>query len=121
MKRRYAGTVRARDQSRFPRPEVQRLERDSFILLQHAYTVTEADPCVPVNAARLGAELGFAEAEVCRLVDYLSWVGYLKQSAAGPHLSLASEGIHYLEEGAGRRQTVRASEAAPLLPVFIGR
>jgi hypothetical protein len=75
------------------RPEVERLERDSFILLQHVYTMTGASPEVPVNAARVGIDLGFAEEETSRLVRYLNWVGFMKESAAGPHLSLAEEGI----------------------------
>lgn len=104
-----------------PRPEVQRLERDSYILLQHAYTLTGADPAVPVNATRLGADLGFAESETSRLVRYLSWIGYLKESAAGPHLALAEEAIEYLEEGAGRRHSVRADEKQVPIPVFVSR
>ena len=101
------------------RPEVERLERDSFILLQHAYALTGADPTMPVNAKRLGCELGFAEEETSRLVRYLSWVGYMKESAAGPHLALAEPGIEYVEVGAGRRQTVRADGKALPLPVFL--
>lgn len=101
------------------RPEVERLERDSFILLQHVYTVTGADPEVPVSAAHVGAQLGFAEDESARLVRYLSWIGFMKESAAGPHLALAPEGIHYLEHGAGRRRSVRADEKEVPIPVFL--
>jgi hypothetical protein len=100
-------------------PERERLERDSFILLQHAYTLTGADPSVPVNPMRLGCELGFAHNETSRLVRYLSWVGYLKESAAGPHLALAPEGIDYLERGARRRHTVRADELYVPIRAFL--
>ena len=101
--------------------EVERLERDSFILLQHAYTVTGATAGRPVNATRLGHDLGFAEDEASRLINYLNWVGYLKESAAGPHLSLAPEGIEYLEERAGRRHSVRAPPDQPIpIPFFLG-
>ncbi len=102
------------------RPEVERLERDSFILLQHVYTVTGARPDVPVNAARVGNDLGFAEDETSRLVGYLNWIGFMKESAAGPHLSLAREGIEYLERRAGRRHSVRADVDIPI-PVFLAR
>lgn len=103
------------------RPEVERLERESFILLQHVYTVTGASPAVPVNAARIGSDLGFGEDETMRLVRYLNWVGFMKESAAGPHLALAEEGIHYLEHGAGRRHSVRADEKDIPIPVFLSR
>ena len=115
----YRGAGR-RDRARERSPELERLERDSFILLQHAYTLTGADPSVPVNSTRLGCELGFADTETSRLVRYLSWVGYLKESAAGPHLALSPEGIDYLERGARRRHTVRADESHVPIPVFLG-
>lgn len=102
-------------------PEVERLERDSFILLQHVYTVTGADPAAPVNGSRVGMELGFAPDESSRLIHYLHWVGFMKESASGPHLSLAPEGIEYLEHRAGRRQSVRAdSDKTIPIPVFLG-
>lgn len=106
---------------RQPGPEVQRLERDSFILLQHACAVTGSCPGRAVNPARLGADLGFAEDETARLVNYLSWMGYLKESTMGPHLSLADEGIEYLEERAGRRRSVRIDDKHVPLPLFISR
>ena len=124
MNRRPADNQRRhdrRDAGGHRRPEVERLERDSFILLQHVYTITGASPEVPVNASRAGSDLGFAEDETSRLVRYLSWVGYMKESAAGPHLALAEEGIEYLEHGAGRRHTVRADERDVPIPVFLGR
>lgn len=103
------------------RPELERLERDSFILLQHVYTVTGADPAMPVNGTRVGNDLGFAPDEASRLIHYLNWVGYMKESAAGPHLSLAPEGIEYLERRAGRRHSVRAeADQAIPIPVFLG-
>jgi hypothetical protein len=102
-------------------PQVERLERDSFILLQHVYTLTGANCGAPVNAGRAGADLGFAQEETSRLVWYLSWVGYMKESAAGPHLSIAEEGIDYLERGAGRRHSVRCDEKDIPIPVFMAR
>lgn len=100
---------------------MERLERESFILLQHVYTITGASPRVPVNAARVGIDLGFGEDETNRLVRYLSWVGFMKESAAGPHLALAAEGIDYVEHGAGRRHSVRADEKDVPIPVFLSR
>jgi hypothetical protein len=124
MNRRSADRAAGRDRwdgRRDRRPEVERLERDSFILLQHVYTVTGATPGVPVNAARVGSDLGFAEQETSRLVRYLNWVGFMKESAAGPHLSLAEEGIEYLERKAGRRHSVRSDEKDIPIPVFLSR
>ena len=124
MNRRSADRTAGRDRwdgGRDRQPEVERLERDSFILLQHVYTVTGARPDVPVNAARVGIDLGFAEEETSRLVRYLNWVGYMKESAAGPHLSLAEEGIEYLESKARRRHSVRADEKDIPIPVFHSR
>ena len=103
-------------------PEVERLERDSFILLQHVYTVTGADPEIPVNGSRVGIDLGFAPEEASRLIHYLHWIGYMNESASGPHLSLAPEGIDYLEHRAGRRHSVRAdSEKTVPIPAFLGQ
>lgn len=102
-------------------PEIERLERDSFILLQHVYTVTSATPGAPVNGTRVGLELGFAPDEASRLINYLNWVGYMKQSAADPHLTIAPDGIDYLERDAGRRHSVRAPADQPIpLPLFLG-
>lgn len=84
------------------------MERDSYILLQHVYTLTGADPRVPVSLTRAGGDLGFAPQEASRLVHHLNRVGYMRESATGLHLSLAPAGIDYLERNAGRRHSVRS-------------
>ena len=84
--------------------------------------MTGADPDVPVNGSRVGIDLGFAPDESTRLIHYLNWIGYMKASAAGPHLSLSSEGIEYLEQHAGRRHSVRAAPDVTIpIPVFLGQ
>lgn len=117
--RRY-GTQERRESSPDERQALRRLERESFILLQHAYTLAQGDSPCGVNPHRLSCDLCFDDVETERLVRYLSWLGYLRESPTGPHLVLSPLGIEYLEHACGRRRSVRAGsrEVPPLL--FLG-
>lgn len=101
------------------RQPLRRLERESFILLQHAYTLAQGDPSSGVNPHRLSCDLCFGDVETERLVQYLSWLGYLRESPTGPHIVLSPSGIEYLEHACGRRRSVRAGNREVPLPLFL--
>lgn len=101
---------RERQEPASERQALRRVERESFILLQHAYTLAQDDPTIGVNPNRLRADLCLGDLEVDRLVRYLSWLGYLHESPTGPHLVISPVGIEYLEHACGRRRSVRAGD-----------
>ena len=100
--------ARERQEPASERQALRRVERESFIVLQHAYTLAQDDPSMGVNPNRLRNDLCFGDLEVDRLVRYLSWLGYLQQSPSGPHLVISPIGVEYLEHACGRRRSVRA-------------
>ena len=85
----------------------RRCERESFILLQHVYTLASDDLKRSIRVARAAADLGLASAECWRLVDHLVRAGCLDEVGRGGELSLTATGVHYVERGAGRRRSVR--------------
>ena len=86
---------------------LRRIERDSFILIQHAYALSGGNRQVLVNPHRLLCDLGFTEDEITQLLRYLSWVGYLRDAPGTSHLTLSEEAVTYLEHERGRRCSVR--------------
>ncbi len=116
--RRYTSQER-RESPPDERQALRRLERESFILLQHAYTLAQDDSTGGVNPHRLSNDLCFGDVETERLVRYLSWLGYLRESPTGPHLVLSPSGVEYLEHACGRRRSVRAGSREVPLPLFL--
>ena len=90
---------------------VEREERNTFVLLQHAYTLAEADPEVRLSGWHLGDALGLPREEAGRLIRHLVWHGYLEERGAGPEVSVTPQGVDYIERLAWRRQSVRVPEA----------
>lgn len=84
----------------------ERRERDSFILLQHIYTITEADPSRSVMGSAVAKELGLSDAEASELVEHLSGLGYFEEHS-GRELGMSQKAVDYIEGLAWRRHSVR--------------
>lgn len=87
--------------------EAERRERESFILLQHAYTLAEGSPEATLSGAQMADALGLPQDEARRLIEHLVWEGYFTDLGAGPRISIARQGIEYIERLAWRRRSVR--------------
>ena len=88
--------------------QAERRERDSFVLLQHVYTVTEGSPTEVVRGRRIAEELCFANDEIGELIEHLVRVGYFSRcSGDGDPISITPLGAEYIERLAWRRRTVR--------------
>lgn len=94
--------------------EAERGERESFILLQHAYTLSEGESGVAIPADRLGHELGFGADQLAALVRHLERVGYLAVEGGGRRAAVSPAGVEYIERLAWRRRSVRAPEPTAL-------
>lgn len=97
---------------------LRRIERDSFILIQHAYALSGGNRQVLVHPHRLLCDLGFTEDEVAQLLRYLSWIGYLRDAPGTSHLTLSDEAVTYLEHERGRRCSVRCDAEPEVLEVI---
>ena len=84
---------------------VQR-DRNSFILLQHLYTLSDSDRSLVFDTYRVGADLGFSQGITRDLVAHLSAAGCVHVGLGGKEIGISSEGIRYLQ-GAWRRRSVR--------------
>lgn len=87
--------------------EVERRERESFILLQHAYTLAEANPEAILSGAHMVDDLGFARDAGLRLIEHLVREGYFTDHGTGPRISISRQGIEYIERFAWRRRSIR--------------
>jgi hypothetical protein len=87
--------------------ELERLERDSFVYLQHVYTISERDPAARQSGSRMNKDLGFTPDRGAMLLDHLIGTGYL--AGHGPMISITPEGVDYIERLAWRRRSVRAA------------
>lgn len=86
-----------------------RRERQSFILLQHLYTLTDADPAVAASTHRAALDLGFPPVEIAALVRHLSEAGYLVRARGDTARCIPTAGAAYIERLARRRRSVRIS------------
>ena len=84
-----------------------RKERESFIVLQHVYTLADADPSHVMQCSRVAADLGFHRAGCGQLIEHLVSAGCLAWATPGVEVSIPPTGIAYIERLAWRRRTVR--------------
>lgn len=89
--------------------EAEQRERESFILLQHVYTVTEADPGRSVISSTIARDLGFSEAEASELIEHLGGLGYFEEHS-DRELGMSTKAIEYIEGLAWRRHSVRREQ-----------
>ena len=94
-------TVRGRDF------EAERRERDSFIVLQHLYTMGEECSELPVR--RIADDLGLAPKYTEEIVENLITTGYLEWAAWAACVRPSPLGVKYIESLAWRRRSLRVS------------
>ena len=81
-------------------------DRNSFILLQHLYTLSDSDRSLVFDTYRIGADLGFTRGTTADLVVHLAAAGCVHIGLGGTEISISTAGIRYLES-AWRRRSVR--------------
>jgi Mn-dependent DtxR family transcriptional regulator len=89
--------------------EAEQRERKSFILLQHVYTITEADPGRTVVGSTIARDLGFGESEARELIEHLGGLGYFEMHS-DRELGMSTKAIEYIERLAWRRHSVRPEQ-----------
>jgi hypothetical protein len=87
--------------------DLERRERESFIVLQYVYTLTDASADVSVPCARIAADLGYRESGCGELIEHLVYVGHLAWVRPGLTISITPGGIEYIQQLAWRRRSVR--------------
>ena len=87
--------------------EAEHRERDSFIILQHLYTIGEECSGLPVR--RIADDLGLAPAYTDTLVEHLITTGYLAWVPGAACVCPSSMGAQYIESLAWRRRSLRVS------------
>lgn len=83
-------------------------ERDCYVLLQHAFTLLQAEENARPTARRIAEDLGYTWSEAGPLFEHMLREGYLAGQVDEGSLSLTLKGLDYLEREAGRRRGVRA-------------
>lgn len=86
--------------------QAEQRERDSFVLMQHVYTLTDGTAGQTISGARAGDYLCFRAAETTELIQHLARCGYLEQHYEDM-ISITSMGIEYIERLAWRRRSAR--------------
>lgn len=84
-----------------------RMERESFVVLQHMYTLSGGDDGAAVALPRVSGELGFEAPRFTRLIDHLAAVGHVSPIAGGTFAAITAAGVDYIERLAWRRRSVR--------------
>jgi Mn-dependent DtxR family transcriptional regulator len=85
---------------------MEKLERDSFVFLQHMYTLSDGAPERVTAWERVAADLQFPRQHAHRIVEHLSTAELLR-SPDGLRVWLTELGCDYIERLAWRRNTVR--------------
>ena len=87
--------------------EEERRERDRFLLLQHVFTLAEADPTTLLPAEQGWRDLGFSRTEGLSRIEGLVDGGFLVERGPRLQVNLTPRATEYLERVAGRRRSVR--------------
>ena len=91
--------------TRLPPQDVVLRERDTFIILQHVYTLSESRPeGLPVT--EIATDLALAPERAESLVEHLLNIDFLRL-VGSREVAVTPAGVAYVEELAWRRRTVR--------------
>jgi hypothetical protein len=85
-------------------------EQLRFQVLRAVYDRGAKDCGDAVAGAQIGAALNVRYEDLFRVIHFLEYHGYLQYLGAGPRVCITPKGLHYIEEGADRRQTVRTPD-----------
>jgi hypothetical protein len=92
--------------ARLRNPDVERQQRESYLLLAHLFSVSGGDGSVPLAELDLARDLAFDQRTVLRGIEHLTTTGYLRWNAHG-ELFVTSRGVAYVATEAGHRQSIR--------------
>jgi hypothetical protein len=95
-------------------PTTERMEREAFILLLHAFTVSNGHLDIELSDLSLGRDLAFERPYLLLLLDHLAAGGFVRCRPEGTVL-LTEQGAEYIRERAKLRRSVRwvGSSGAP--------
>lgn len=82
-------------------------ERIRFQVLKGLYELGWPQREQPVRAVEVGSKLGISREALFRAVLELTHRHFLRFCAAGPKVRVTEEGAAYIEQGAGRRKSIR--------------
>src|SRR5687768_171847 len=85
----------------------RRQERMRFEVLRILLETSHGDPACRIEAWSFAEDLGVWEEELQNTLVWLEHAGYLRVYHPGLSVSITLAGIRYLEQGAGRRRTIR--------------
>jgi hypothetical protein len=86
-------------------------EQLRYRVLHEIYRRAGHDCARTVTGTEIGAALDLRYEDLFRAIYFLSSHEYVQSQEAGPRVCITRSGIEYIETGAGRRRTVRATEA----------
>jgi DNA-binding IclR family transcriptional regulator len=90
-----------------PIPSTWSEERLRYRVLRLIYERSDGSYARSVTATEVGTELDLAYEDVFRVMDYLAERGYLFRLDDDSRVCITPRGMRYVEQTAGRRQTVR--------------
>jgi hypothetical protein len=85
----------------------RRQERMRYEVLRILLEASHGDPARRIEAWGLAHDLGVWEEELQNTLVWLEHAGYLRVYHPGMAVSITLAGVRYLEQGAGRRRTIR--------------
>lgn len=85
----------------------RRQERMRYEVLRMLNAAAHGDPDRRIEAWGFAHDLGVWEEELQNTLVWLEQAGYLRVYHPGMAVSITLAGIHYLQEGRGRRRTIR--------------
>jgi hypothetical protein len=85
----------------------RRQERMRYEVLRMLHHASSANPDQRVDAWGFAQNLGVWDEEVWNTLVWLEQAGMVRIYRVGPVVSITLAGVHYIEEGANRRKTIR--------------
>lgn len=84
-----------------------RQERMRYQVLRFVYDRVGADCQAPVTGTEIQGALALNADEVLHVIEWLEAHGYVHASGSRPSICLTALALEYLENAAGRRQSLR--------------
>jgi hypothetical protein len=88
-------------------------EQLRYLILRAVYDRVGRRCDRPVSGTEIGTVLDLRYEELFRVVAFLEQHGYLDHLGESPHVCITPRGIHYIEEVAGRRRSIRVPDVQP--------
>ena len=85
-------------------------EQLRYRVLVTVYALTGAGCEEEVAGAAIEAALGLRFEDLCRLIHFLEYHGFLDYRGSGPRVGITKKGIDYIRQTARRRQSIRTPD-----------